>query len=93
MKTQIMQETKKIVVSNESEINGLPRSMKRSIIRKVEKEIAKMKSMESVGSAAMQQNQELSKNPLKLWFEILTNIPGNVRKVVFEIKKLKMDLM
>lgn len=89
MKTQIMQETKKIVVSNESEINGFTRSIKRSIIRKVEKEIAKMKSMESVGSAAMTQNQELSKNPLKLWFEILTNIPGNVRKVVFEIKKTK----
>lgn len=87
MKTQIMHETKKVVVSNESEINGLTRSLKRSIIKKVEKEIAKMKSMESVGSAAMQQNQELSKNPLKLWFEILTNIPGIVKKVVFEIKK------
>ena len=90
MQTQIMHETKKVVVSNESQITGLKPKVKKSLINAVKEEvvrIAKMKSMESVGSAAMQQNQELSKNPLKLWFEILTNIPGNVKKVLFEIKK------
>ena len=87
MFTKIMHETKKAVVSNESEIGGLKRNVKRTLIRAVETQIAKMKSMESVGSAAMQQNQELSKNILKLWFEILTNIPRNVKRVLFQIRK------
>jgi hypothetical protein len=48
-----------------------------------------MKSMDSVGSASMKQNQKLSENPSKLWFEILTNIPAGVKKVLIDISRVK----
>jgi hypothetical protein len=85
-----VKQTKKAVVSDVAlaDFNvslkeaGVSRELRRGIFKS-------MKTMESVGSAAMKQNQELSKNPLKLWFEILTNIPASVRKIIFEITRTK----
>ena len=76
---------KKVVGSNVkiSYSEDIPRKVRRQIQRDV------MKSMDSVGSASMKQNQKLSENPSKLWFEILTNIPAGVKKVLIDISRVK----
>lgn len=48
-----------------------------------------MKSMSDVLSATQQQNQKLQFNPLKLWFEGITNIPLGVTDIYFDIEKVK----
>ena len=84
----IMMESKKVVGPNVEISFGenISRPQRRQLQRKI------MKSMDSVGSASMRQNQKLSENPSKLWFEILTNIPAGVKKVLIDISRTKIGL-
>jgi hypothetical protein len=76
---------KKVVGSNVEISYG--ENIPRQVRRKIQRDI--MKSMDSVGSASMKQNQKLSENPSKLWFEILTNIPAGVKKILIDITRTK----
>lgn len=82
----IMTEPKKVVDPN-VEISFGEKPLNRSQRKKLQNE--GMKSMESVGSAAMKQNQKLSENPSKLWFEVLTNIPAGVKTVFIDIQRVR----
>ena len=75
-------------VKYSTSVGSLNRPTRRKVLRFIDK---KMKSMTQVISSSQKQNQKLSFAPIKFWFELLTNIPKDVKEVIFEIEKIKNE--